>query len=150
MTRKLFGLFSVGGGPADRDIQAGSKGLTTEEIVERYLKHPGHVLALLRFFAKETTAHVAATTHVPEDILTQYEKGQRPPSLQHLMSLSNHYQADKGLMLSIFGHTKAGAAAETLGIAAQFQGSLSADEKLDLKRVIEAFAKKRGPKEPQE
>jgi hypothetical protein len=131
------------GSKEDFDLQAGSRGLSVQDVVGRYMKTPGHVLALLRFSTGEEISVVATATHIPDKTLTAYEKGTAAPSLHHLTLLAAHYKANLRFLLEAFGHVNQDAAPESLGMAAKFGGELTEHEKLDLKSLMNFFTRRR-------
>jgi transcriptional regulator with XRE-family HTH domain len=125
----------------DFDIQAGSRrGLSTADKVSTYLRTPGHLLSIIRFFSKESLESVATATEIPVATLQAYEKGQKPPPLHHLVALSKHYKAELRVLLTAFGHVEKSASKTSMGLAAKFDGELTPEEKLDLKNLVKRFS----------
>ncbi|MEQ1670517.1 MAG: helix-turn-helix transcriptional regulator [Hyphomicrobium sp.] len=127
----------------DYDFQAGSLGLSTRDTVTRYLQEPGNVLALLRAYRQQTLEQVSSGTGIPIPVLEAYESGRSAPSLPHIPRLAKQYQAELKFLLDVFGHTAANSPEESMGIAAHFEGTLSQEEKLDLRELVQAFSKNR-------
>lgn len=126
-------------GGHDPDLQAGSKGMKPTEAAARYLKSPGHFLAILRFFHDESLDDVSKGSDVPADLIKAYEKGTKSPSLKDLASLASHFEADLRILLEVFGHVADDAADTSWGIAAQFSGELDANEKVSLQELVRRF-----------
>lgn len=133
-------LSFFGRGAGDPDIQAGSRGLSIQNAVARYLKTPGHLLSLLRFFSKEEVEQVAEATGIAVQSLRDYEQGKKEPTLSHLATLAAHYKGDLRVLLEAFGHVSQDASPTSMGLAAQFNDELDDSEKLDLKKLVAAFA----------
>lgn len=125
------------------EIQAGGLGVALPEMVQRYLKTPGHLLAVLRFFAEKTDEEIAQRAKVPVETLRAYERGQKKPSMKDLPALAKALEADLRSLLEVFGYAEASQGEAPMGLAAQFGGELSDQEKADLRALVSAFAKKR-------
>jgi transcriptional regulator with XRE-family HTH domain len=126
------------------EIQAGARGMGLRDVVARYMRSPGHVLAMVRFFRKLSVGELAAAAGVDAAIITSYEKGESVPTLPHLHALSGALEVNLRPLLDIFGHVKHDAAETSMGIAAMFDGDLSEGEKVDLRALVAAFATKKG------
>lgn len=126
----------------DFDLQAGAPGMTPSQAATRYLKSPGHFLALLRFFRRKDAATVAKATGITVDRIKSYEKGEQTPSLKDLSAIATYYGANLRVILEVFGHVSEGAASSSMGIAAKFSGQLSDDEKVSLKELVKYYADK--------
>ena len=128
----------------DFDLQAGSRGMTVAQAATTFLKSPGHFLAILRFFANEEVEDVSRGTGILAAQLRLFEKGESHPSLEQLTRLGSHFHADLRVLLDVFGHIAEDAAEESMGLAAQFAGELTDEEKLDLKHLVESFSDRNG------
>ena len=130
----------------DFDLQAGSPALPTSQAAARYLKSPGHFLALLRFYRQEEVNTVANATQLTPEKLTSYEKGYQTPSLKDLSEIAKYYGASLRSLLEIFGHVSEDAASASMGIAANFAGQLNDDEKVSLQQLVQHYTGKVKPK----
>jgi transcriptional regulator with XRE-family HTH domain len=127
----------------DVEVQAGGLGMSLPEMVQRYLKTPGHLLAVVRFFAEKNEEDVAKAAGISIDTLRAYEHGQRKPTMKDLPQLAKALGADLRSLLEAFGYAEPAKGEVSMGLAAQFDGEVSEQEKADLKALVSAFAKKR-------
>lgn len=129
--------------PHDFDLQAGARGLSLAQAAARYLKFPGHFLAILRLFREETLEEVAKGAGIPAADLASYEKGTRIPPLKDLVALAKHHGAHLRVFLEIFGHVEEGASDNSMGIAAQFGAELSDTDKLNLRELVKMYSREK-------
>lgn len=130
----------LGRGSGDPDLQAGSLGLSDQDVVRRYLKSPGQVLTMLRTVRGMKVEDVAKPTKIDSSRLRMYENGELEPTPQHMVALAKFFGADLRAFMQAFGSIRDDAAENSMGIAAQFGGELSEEERLDLRTLVEMFA----------
>jgi transcriptional regulator with XRE-family HTH domain len=111
------------------------------DVIRSYAQNPGHVLATLRFFAKEEQSETAEALGISMAMLKRYEKGEVSPTLPELTKFAKHFKANLRLLLTVFGHVNDDAAQTSMGIAAQFGGKLTVRDKADLRALVAAFSK---------
>lgn len=141
MSNPRSGLASLlGRGSGDPDLQAGSLGLSIQEIVRRYLKSPGQVLTMLRTVRGMKIEDVAKPTKIDPIRLQKYESGELEPTPQDMVALAKFFGADLRAFMQAFGAIRDDAPENSMGIAAQFGGELSEEERLDLKTLVKTFA----------
>lgn len=127
-------------GPQDPDLQAGSLGLSAREVVSRYLKSPGQLLGMMRSVRGIDIEDVAKATKIDAGRLRAYEDGKQSPVPQHMVALAKFFGADLRMLMQAFGQVSDDAASDSMGIAAQFGGELTEEEKVDLRTLVGMFA----------
>ena len=98
------------------------------------------MLAILRLYSKRSREEVSAATGLTVQMLIGYETGAQAPSLPDLTAFAHCYDCDLRFLLEAFGHVTADSTPSGLGIAADFDGELTHDEKVDLKELVRSFA----------
>jgi transcriptional regulator with XRE-family HTH domain len=121
---------------SDVDIQAGFGGLSIRATVEHYFRNSGQVLYLLRVTSDLSLESVAQKVGISADKLINYEQGVEEPSARDLTRLANALGANLRPLLDAFGISLQSASEPSYGIAAQFGGELSEEEKVDLKKLF--------------
>jgi transcriptional regulator with XRE-family HTH domain len=126
--------------PSDPDLQAGSLGLSPQDVVGRYLKSPGQLLAILRTVRGIKIVDVAKATKIEATVLEKYESGDVEPGPQEMVALAKFFGADLRTFMQAIGSIRDDAAEDSMGIAAHFAGELSEEERLDLRALVGVFA----------
>lgn len=130
--------------PEHVEPQAGSRGLSVEATVERYLVQPGQVLSISRFFGRRSIEDVAKRSGEFDAAgLRKLEQGAMTPNHRQLVDLARCYEVELRVLLEAYGHVASDASEGSLGLAAQSNDTLTPDEKLDLERLVTAFRQRR-------
>lgn len=130
----------LGSKPSDPDLQAGSVGLSVQDVVARYLKAPGQLIAILRTARGLEVVDVAKATKIEAKLIDRYEAGAAEPGPAEMVALAKFFSADLRMFMQAIGSIRDDAAEDSMGIAAHFAGELSEEERLDLRATVEAFS----------
>jgi transcriptional regulator with XRE-family HTH domain len=120
-------------------VQAGSLGMSFAEVVQRYgTAGPGEVLTLARTELGQSLEAVADGTRIPVMALAAIEANRKRPTPQQVVALAKHLNANLRLLMEAFELVKSDAPveAESMGIAAKFDGDLDQDEKEELRALF--------------
>ncbi len=124
------------------EVQAGSLGLSLHAAVNRYLS-PGKAVSHCRQRAGLDLSVAADLAGVSEQRLRDFEADAAVPELRELKPLADAIGVEMRALMEVFGHVKDDAAPESLGIAAQWDGDLSLEERARLRALVQEAAEKK-------